>query len=75
LVLFYNRNPRISLRKTEGTRIGSIIFLNHDKENHCFGSLMLVMEKHKFFESKMFDVDGTRISTVQNPANNLGPKG
>jgi len=73
--LFPNRNPRISLRKPESTRIGGIISLNHDTEKQYFDSLMLVMEKQKLVESKMFNVDGIKMSTFQKPTNTLGLKG
>jgi len=72
--LFPSRNPRIRLRKPESTRIGRINSFNHDTEKY-FDSLMLVMEKHKFVESKMFNVDGIKISTFQKPTNTLRPKG
>ena len=47
----------------------------HDTEKQYFDSLMLVMEKHKLVESKMFNVDGTKISTIQKSPNTLGSKG
>ena len=36
---------------------------------------MLVMEKQKLVESKMFNVDGIKMSTFQKPTNTLGLKG
>jgi len=66
---FPNRNTRISLRKPESARIGRIISFNHDTEKQYFDSQMLVMEKPKLVESKMFNIDGIK------PTNTLGPKG
>jgi hypothetical protein len=37
--------------------------------------LELVMEKHKFVESKIFNIDETGIYTIQEPVKILGPKG
>ena len=64
--LFLNRNPRSSLRKPEGTRIGRIISLNHDTEKQYFDSLTLVMEKHKPIQSKMLNADGKKYLPFRN---------
>jgi hypothetical protein len=73
--LFLKRNPRISLRKPECTSINRINSFNHGAVRIYFDNLELVMEKHMFVESKIFNVDGTGISTVQKPVKRLGPKG
>jgi len=49
--------------------------LNRDTEKQYFDSLMLVMGKNKLVESKMFNVDGIKISTIQKPTNTSGSKG
>jgi hypothetical protein len=36
---------------------------------------MLVMGKNKLVESKMFNVDGIKITTIQKPTNTSGSKG
>jgi hypothetical protein len=73
--LFLKRNPRISLRKPEGTIINRINSFNHGAVRRNFDNLELVMEKHKFLGSKIFNVGETGISTVQKPVKILGPKG
>jgi hypothetical protein len=54
LVLFFN----------EGTKVGRISSLSRDAEKKYFYNLTLIIEKHKLFGSKMFNVDETNISTV-----------
>ncbi|KAJ8945555.1 hypothetical protein NQ318_020401 [Aromia moschata] len=75
LELFLKRHPEISLRKPEGTSQNRISAFNKPEVERFFNNLLAVMEKYKFSESKIYNVDETGISTVQKPAKILAPKG
>ncbi|XP_072395080.1 uncharacterized protein [Diabrotica undecimpunctata] len=67
LELFLKRHPDISVRKPEGTSQNRISAFNKDEVERFFNNLLTVMEKFKFPESRIFNVDETGISTVQKP--------
>ena len=73
--LFLKRHPEISLRKPEGTSINRITAFNEESLKLYFDNLENVFEKYKFKENKVFNVDESRITTVQKPPKQLGPKG
>jgi hypothetical protein len=75
LELFLKRHPEISLRKPEGTSQNRISAFNKTEVDRFFNNLLTVIEKNKFPESRIFNVDETGISTVQKPAKILAPKG
>lgn len=64
LAFFPQKNPRIILRKPEGTSITSINSFNHNAVTKHFDSQMLVMEKHRLVERSTINVDKTGIYTV-----------
>lgn len=72
---FLKRHPEISLRKPEGTNQNRIAAFNKPEVDRFFNNLLTVMDKFKFSESRIFNVDETGISTVQNPSKILAPKG
>jgi hypothetical protein len=75
LELFLKRHPEISIRKPEGTSQNRISAFNKTEVDRFFNNLLTVIEKNKFPESRIFNVDETGISTVQKPAKILAPKG
>lgn len=75
LELFLRRHPEISIRKPEGTSQNRISAFNKLEVDRFFNNLITVIEKFKFPESRIFNVDETGISTVQKPAKILAPKG
>lgn len=75
LALFLIRNSRISLRKPENTSINRINAFNEESVRNFFSNLEKVMEKHRFPESRIYNVDETGISNVQKPVKILAPKG
>jgi len=75
LALFLRRNTTISLRQPEGTSLNRISAFNKTEVDRFFQNLISVMDKYKFSESRIFNVDETGISTVQKPAKIFAPKG
>jgi molybdenum-dependent DNA-binding transcriptional regulator ModE len=72
---FLQRNPTISARKPEATSINRITAFNREELELFFGNLQDLMEKYKFNPSKIFNVDETGITNVQQPLTVLAQKG
>lgn len=75
LKLFLRRNSTISLRKPEGTSLNRVSAFNKIEVETFFENVTKVLEKYKFPESRIFNVDETGISTVQKPSKILASKG
>ena len=72
---FLKRNNSISLRKPEGTSLNRINAFNETSVGNFFSNLQTVLDKHKFGQDRIYNVDETGISNVQKPVKILGPKG
>lgn len=72
---FRRRNPEISLRKPSATSISRVVGFNKKEVDLFFNNLELMMNKYKFKPTRIFNVDESGISTVQNPSHILAPKG
>ena len=75
LYAFMKRNPDISLRKPEPTSLARAMGFNKPQVNRCYDLLGGVMDQEKLEACKMFNVDETGLSTVQNPKRFLQPRG
>ena len=62
---FIVRNPSISLRKPESTSIARVIGFRRSEVDRFFENLAQVYAKEKFDASRVFNVDETGMSTVQ----------
>ena len=62
---FIARNPSISLRKPESTSIARVIGFRRSEVDRFFENLAQVYAKEKFDASRVFNVDETGMSTVQ----------
>jgi hypothetical protein len=65
LALSLKRNPKVTLRKPEGTSFNKINSFIHGAVRRCLENLQLVMEKHEFVTSKITKADETGITAVQ----------
>lgn len=72
---FLRRNPDLSLRKPEATSVNIVKAFNRNEVGRFFSNLESLMERYKFLPARIFNVDETGISTVQNPCNILAQKG
>lgn len=72
---FLKRNPSITIRQPEATSINRVTAFNKDEVDLFFKNLELIMEKHKFRTSKIYNMDETGISTVQDPGTVIAEKG
>ncbi|KAJ8868371.1 hypothetical protein PR048_029887 [Dryococelus australis] len=72
---FMKRHPRISLRQPQASSINRITAFNKDEVRHLYDNLEGLMVKYKFSPDKIFNVDETRISTVQNSGKIVAKKG
>lgn len=72
---FLRRNPSLSLRKPEPTSVNRVKAFNRYEVQRFFSNLEVLMERYKFSPARIFNVDETGISTVQNPCNILAQKG
>ena len=72
---FMKRNPRISLKKPEGTSLNRVIAFNRQSVSIFFKNLLTVQEKNNFPPTKIFNVDETGVSSVQKPQRVLACKG
>lgn len=64
---FRRRHPEITLRRPENTSIARAMAFNKPNIAKFFESYQDLLEEHKFPPERMYNVDETGISTVQNP--------
>jgi hypothetical protein len=72
---FLKRNPGISLRKPETTGMNRITAFNKEEVYIFYANIKKVMDKYKSESSRIYNMDGAGISTVQKPGKILGPTG
>lgn len=72
---FLKRNPSISIRHPEATSINRVTAFNKGEVNLFFENLEDVMRKHQFTGSKIYNIDETGITTVQDPGTIIAQKG
>lgn len=64
---FRSRNPEITLRKPENTSIARAMAFNKPNIAKFFKTYQEIIEKYKLGPEKIYNVDESGISTVQNP--------
>lgn len=73
---FLKRNPEVALRQPEGTSLNRIVSFNAEETSLFYANLTGVMDKYKFKENRIFNVDETGLSTVQKKCPKVyAPKG
>lgn len=72
---FLKRNPSITIRQPEATSINRVTAFNKEEVTLFFKNLEDVMEKHKHTASKIYNMDETGITTVQDPGTIIAEKG
>ena len=74
---FQKRQPNISLREPEGCSVARAMAFNQTNVNLFFDKLAEVRERHLTFKdgSRVYNLDETNTSTVQNTKKILSPKG
>jgi hypothetical protein len=65
LYLFLQRNPEISLRQPEGTSLNRINAFNKEEVTLFFSNLQQIMDMYRFPPNRIFNMDETGITTVQ----------
>lgn len=69
------KRHHISVRKPEAVSIGRATGFNKQEVSNFFENLEGVIDKHKFKDTNLWNVDETGISTVQDPGSVLAEKG
>ncbi|KAJ8949557.1 hypothetical protein NQ318_016187 [Aromia moschata] len=72
---FLKRNTSVSIRKPEATSLNRVTAFNKDEVQMFYSNLETLMEKYNFTSSKIFNMDETGISTVQDPGTIVAEKG
>lgn len=63
--LFIKRNPSISLRQPENTRLNRISSFNQEEVTLFYDNLVKVFENHNFPANRIYNMDESGITTVQ----------
>ena len=72
---FMPRQPSLSLRNPEATRLSRTTSLNPSNVNHFFIFLLGVIKKYKFNDSDIWNIDEIGITTVQKPVHVIAGSG
>lgn len=72
---FFKRNPSVSIKKPESTSLARITGFNREEVMLFFQNLEYLMTQHKFKATKIYNMDETGISTVQDPGLIIAEKG
>ncbi|KAJ8939093.1 hypothetical protein NQ318_003206 [Aromia moschata] len=67
--------PMMSIRKPEATSLNRVTAFNKDEVQMFYQNLETLMEKYNLLRPKIFNVDETGISTVQDPGTIVAEKG
>lgn len=72
---FLQRHPDLSMRKPEATSINRILGFNKTEVTLFFNNLERLMTQHNFEPHRIYNVDETGITTVQETEKIIAPKG
>lgn len=72
---FFKRNPSITIRQPEATSMNRVTAFNIDEVKLFFQNLEDVMQKHQFTGSKVYNMDETGVTTVQDPGTIIAERG
>lgn len=70
-----HRHPNLSIRKPETTSINRILGFNKVELDRFFDNLEIVMTKHHFPPSRIYNMDETGVTMVQETEKIIAPRG
>ncbi|KAJ8889777.1 hypothetical protein PR048_009280 [Dryococelus australis] len=71
---FLGWNSSLSVRKSEATSMVRIKGFTRVEVSKFFNNIEELMYRHKCFPSQVYNMDETRMGTVQEPVNIIAPK-
>nr|XP_023021874.1 uncharacterized protein LOC111510207 [Leptinotarsa decemlineata] len=71
----FMQRHKISVRKPEATSVGRAVGFNKQEVNRFFSNLEEAVDKYKFKDTNIWNVDETGITTVQDPGLILAERG
>lgn len=72
---FMKRNQNVTLLKPEATSLNRIITFNRTSVKTFFDNLLTVQENHELSTCRIYNMDETRVSSVQKSGRIVASKG